>query len=602
MNPKSTWLWLGVAAGLFAVIFLLDRYLPKPETGPRKVLPHLSAAAVNSLQIQPTGQSALRVERTNGGWQLTDPLVYPVPATNVESLLQALEQLTAADYIPPAELKQHPNASQEYGFDPPQATVVLNQSDSRSSLWIGRTNVPGNQVFAQVIGAEGVFVLDAALLKLMPHTDKDWRETALADWRHLEFDHFTATNGGKILELQRNPTNKLWRIVHQPMDTRADNEKVGRSLASVRNLRVKQFVSDDPKADLESFGLLNPDLSLAFFQGTNQVLLLLFGKSPTNDLIYAKRADRNSIVTVASDLLEPWRTSQGFREFFDRHLVSLTVPVDRIQVRAQDDFAMQRQTNDTWRILPPQDLPADAGLVGDVIAVFTNLEVDIVRDVVTEQDWPTYGLATPARQYLLSAMQPDAGDGSTNTPVAQVYFGIVETNVFARVAGENFVYSVNTNVLLHLPWLSFQMRDRRIWNFSEDQVAQLTIHMNGKIWELIRNATNSWSFGTNSQGILPNKFGLNETTVLLGQLYAASWLERGDTNRVQYGIATNAYALTVELKDGRKLSVEIGDPQPTGIPNAVVLVEGEPWIFVFPLGPYQYVKQYLSIPDYVPPR
>jgi hypothetical protein len=91
--------------------------------------------------------------------------------------------------------------------------------------------------------------------------------------------------------------------------------------------------------------------------------------------------------------------------------------------------------------------------------------------------------------------------------------------------------------------------------------------------------------------------------VQLGHLSAAQWLERGDTNRVQYGISTNAYQITVELKDGRKLSVEIGDPPASTvpIPNALVTLEGEPWIFVFPWPLYyQFVKPYLFIPEYVP--
>jgi hypothetical protein len=603
MNPRNTWFWLLAAAGLFAVIFCLERFLPKPPTGPQKVLPGLNAAAVASLQIQPAGQRTIRAERTNGGWQLTEPIVYPAPSTNIESLLSALEQLTTAAYITPAELKHHPQANQEYGFDPPQASLVLDQRDSQSRIWVGHLTMPGDQLYVQVVGNEGIHVVDAGLLKLIPRTDKDWRETALVDWPHLEFDHLSATNGGKILELQRNPTNQLWRIIHHPLDARADNARVEQSLANLHKLRAREFVSDEPKPDLEAFGLLTPDLTLTFFQGTNSVLMLQFGKNQgTNaNLIYAKRADRNTIVVVDRNLLESWRASQDFRDFFDHHLLSLTVPLDSIKVIAQDEFTLQRQTNDTWRILPPQDLPADARVVGDVIAELTNRPVKIVRDVVPEQDLPTYGLATPARQYILTAVRADPGDGSTNPPLAKISFGIVDgTNVFARQSGEPFVYA-DTNDLDRLPWASYQMRERRIWNFTEDQVARLTIHQDGKTRGIVHTGTNTWSFAPGSQGILPNTFALSEAAVQLGQLTAGRWIERGDTNRVQNGISTNAYQLTVELKDGRKLGVEIGEPQPPGIPNAIVTLDGEPWTFVFPWPLYfQYVKPYLFIPPYVP--
>jgi hypothetical protein len=602
MNPRNTWLWLLAAAGLFGVIFCLDRFLPKPPTGPQKVIPDLNPSAVVSLQIQPAGQRTIRAERTNGGWQLTEPLLYPAPSTNIESLLNALEQLTSAAYITPAELKHHPQANQEYGFDPPQASLVLDQRDSQSRIWVGHSTMPGDQVYVQVVGTEGIHVVDASLLKWIPRTDKDWRDTALVDWPHLEFDHLSATNGGKILELQRNPTNQLWRIIHHPLDARADNDRVERSLANLHQLRAREFVSDEPKPDLEAFGLLTPDLTLTFFQGTNSVLMLQFGKNEgTNaNRIYAKRADRNTIVVVDRNLLESWRASQDFRDFFDHHLLSLTVPLDSIKVIAQDEFTLQRQTNETWRIVHQDlDLPADVRVMGDVIAELTNMPVKIVRDVVTDQDWPTYGLATPARQYILTAVRTDPGDGSTNPPLAQIFFGIVDgTNVFARQSGETFVYQVDPEDLDRLPSASYQMRERRIWNFSEDQVARLIIQTNNKTRELIRNGTNSWTLGTNSQGII-NPLGVNDAVVQLGQLTAARWVERGDTNRVQYGITTNALQITVELKDGRQLSVAIGEPQPPGIPNAVATLEGEPWIFAFPWPLYPYVTKYLSIPPYV---
>src|SRR5262249_11449962 len=153
---------------------------------------------------------------------------------------------------------------------------------------------PGDQVFVQVVGTEGVYVVDSGLVRRIPRSDRDWRETAMADWDHLQFDRVAVTNNGRPpLELQI--TNRLWRV-RRPMDARGDNARIETALRGLHDLRVFEFVSDDANPDLESFGLQTPDLSLAFLDNTNNVLVLQFGKSPTNqpNLVYARRAGQNT--------------------------------------------------------------------------------------------------------------------------------------------------------------------------------------------------------------------------------------------------------------------------------------------------------------------
>ena len=84
----------------------------------------------------------------------------------------------------------------------------------------------------QVVGTEGVYVVDSSLLHRIPRSDREWRSTALADWEHLQFDRIAVTNNGRPLELQN--TNKLWRV-RLPMDGRADNDKIETALRGLRD-------------------------------------------------------------------------------------------------------------------------------------------------------------------------------------------------------------------------------------------------------------------------------------------------------------------------------------------------------------------------------
>src|SRR5260370_7494917 len=96
-----------------------------------------------------------------------------------------------------------------------------------------------------------------------------------------------------------------------PLGARADNARVEHALQRLGGLSAVQFLPDDPKADLESLGLQPPALVICLGQGTNNVAILQFGRSPTNDpqLVYARRISRNSILTLSTDMLAPCPTS-----------------------------------------------------------------------------------------------------------------------------------------------------------------------------------------------------------------------------------------------------------------------------------------------------
>src|SRR5258706_8599734 len=109
MSPRKTIIWVLVASGLFAFIFFLQRHRRLPVTGPGKVLPALSPESVRSVSIRPSGpgQLQIRFDRTNGDWQLTQPLSYPAQSERINKLLTFLEQLTPNPYISGSELREH---------------------------------------------------------------------------------------------------------------------------------------------------------------------------------------------------------------------------------------------------------------------------------------------------------------------------------------------------------------------------------------------------------------------------------------------------------------------------------------------------------------
>jgi hypothetical protein len=583
MNSKSTWIWIGIAAGLFAVIFAVEKYGQKPAPGLRPLLPDFQAALVTSVQLGLGDQLEIQAVRTNGTWQLVKPISSPAQAASIETLLLVLQQLGPAVVISGAEVRQRKNGDQEFGFAKPQATLTLKSRDEMRPILIGARTAPGDQVYVQVVGTEGVYVVDADLLKIFPRKTDDWRDTALADLGRMLFDRIGVSNTVATLELQRDASNRLWRLT-RPMSARADVERVHLSLQKLNAARVTRFVSDDPKADLESFGLSAPDLELTLAQGTNTVATYQFGRSPTNDStqVFARRVGFNAIVTVPNDFLEPWRAP--LNQFRDPRAVSFTRPVDQIELAGGEPFTVQRAASNSWRIVQ-SPLPVDAGLMGDLITTLGNLTIEQFKDSITEPDLPRYGLAEPIRQVIVSSLATN-GVGLTNLVLAALSFGTTNGQYYARRADENPVYAIRAADFQKLPTAPWQLRERRIWNFSEHDAVRLVVQQKDQRRELRRVGTNSWALAPGSQGII-NAFAVEETVHRFGELAATAWVGRGDGQRERFGCATNGLALTFELKNGVKHLVEFGGVSPEQYPYAAVTLEGECWVFEFPIALHQ---------------
>jgi hypothetical protein len=600
MNSKTTGIWFVIAAALLAFIFVLEHYLRPVVAGPAPLLPNLRPATVTSVQVFPADAPKISADRTNGGWVLTKPVSYPAQAAAIEALLDALQKLAPAR-ISAAELRHRKNSEMEFGFEKPQGTLIIAAGDQSWQLKVGNRTAPGDQVYLSVPGVAGVSVADANWLNLIPRAGDEWRDTALVNTAQNDFDWIVLTNNAKVIELRRDATNHLWRMI-RPLQARADTDHITDTLQRLKAASVTRFVTDDPKTDLAAFGLQPADLDLWLGRGTNLAAAVHEGKSPTNDAtqVYAKREGWNTVVTTAREPLMPWRGTKN--DFRDSRLFELTAPVAEIEVRGQNNFILREQGSNDWKIAG-EKFPADADNIQLFIKTLASLRIaEFVRDVVTTPDLTAYGLAVPQREIILRSKTDD-----TNAVIAELDFGAVQTNeIFVQRPDENFIYAVTAQDFRGLPDAGWQFRDRRIWDFKVDDVAQITIHQGGKIRQLVHNGPGKWSLAAGSQGFVEGKY-IEESVVRLGQLTAVGWIGRNlpESDMTQMEFKPDDLQITAGLKDGKIFTVDFGAPtvnfgaHDNGVLAAVTL-DGERWTFEFSPVLYQFVLSYLTIPANVP--
>lgn len=597
MNSKSTWVWITLAAVLFAAVVGVEKFWRQSPPAPVALLPGFKAASVTSVQYIPAGQLEIRADRTNHTWQLSKPITFPAQAASIEALLTALQQIAPSQTISGGELRQHANADEQFGFNN-RSTLTLLDEQGRRQLYLGSRTAPGDGVYAQIVGVEGVFVVDAQLLRFLPAKSDDWRDTALVDLRGQGLDRIVVSNANTVVEIRQLATNELWRLT-APMSARADNVRLGEALQKLHTTRVTQFITDALGADLDSYGFHTPELVLTLAHGTNVLTTLEFGKSPTNDstLVYVRRAGAASVLTVEREPLRAWLAP--LNEFRDPHLVTLTQfqPVWEVQVSGAEPFVLHRTPTNTWR-LGDSDLPVDLGFVKEFLLPLFTAPIQQFRDAITPADLPEFGLEAPVRRIALVG---GSIDGVTNQVLAEVAFG-PPTNglVYARRTGENPVYAIKIEDYAPLARSGFQLRDRQVWRFAPTNCVRIVLQKGERTSELRRTGPGAWMFASGSQGVI-NGSEVEKTVAQFGALDAGLWLARGDAQRGDYGFKPDGLRVTMELKDGTKHTVEFGGKTVDDYPFAAVQLNGETWLFEFPVIAYKYLEFTLLNPAAFPP-
>jgi hypothetical protein len=591
---RNTALLAALAAGLFAFIVCYERRSGSsapPAAASTRLLPALKTAEVTAVQVRRTNQFLLKAERTGASWMLKAPLTYPAAPVAVERLLTALERALVATRLAPREMAARGLKTSDVGLDQPEAVIVLEQGQDRQELQLGSRTTAGDQLYAQVVGQPGICVVEAALLDLLPQSVHDWRNLALFDLAGWEFDRVEVVRTNGTLGLQREESPPAWQI-SRPRQ-RADQLRVQGLLDKLQQARVVRFVSDDPKTDLESYGLQTPQLEIVLGRGTNLVQRVQFGRSPPNDTtnVYARRLSQTNVVLVSVALLQVLNTPAP--EFRDRRLLAFDPEtISLIEVRSEDPFTIRRQTNGTW--LAGENIVADGFFMWDWLRRLSRLQVtDFVKDVVT--DFSSYGLAPARRQYVFKTTMTNA-TGLTNMLVAELHLGTntpgtntLDNRVYVRRADEDSVYAVRYLDCYRMPAAPWQLHDCRVWNFTTNQVSRITLRQNGRTREVVRTGDAEWTLPPGSQGVI-NPLAVEEIAFRLGELRAVSWVARGPENPQAFGFAETNLQIAVDLKLGDKIqtqTLQFGGSSAGEMPYAATQVDGQLWVFEFPYFVFQ---------------
>ncbi len=603
MNTRTTQALFIVALALFVYIYFFERHRTparRPRAALAPLVPGFRAASVFRVELLRTNV-ILRAERSPAGWRLLTP-AYPAKSTALEALLEAVGSLTRRGHVAAGEILAQGGLA-AFGLEPPHATLALSREAGTVQMRLGGRTPAGRQFYVQVVGEDGVYAVEDTLLGLLPAAPEDWRDPHLFSLRGVPWNRVEIHASQREVRVEKDPASGQWRML-RPLPGRADGRLVEQLVAELQATRVTRFVTDQPGADLEPFGLQTPEIVFTLSEGTNPIVRLEFGRSPSNDVtqVYARRSTHTNIVLVPREQLEPLRRPS--RSFLERQLANVPLgPVSRVEVKAAETFALVRQPDGLWILQKgAESIRADHERVTQFLRDLTGLEVaEIAKDVVTELDLPSYGLAPAVRSYALLSLTTNTQGVATNTTLAQVDFGSPQTNrVFARRSDETTVYFVNGTAAATLPETTLELRDRQVWGFTTNQVASVTFRSGGQSRKLNRSPKGEWSLPEG--GLVAPPLGLEELLYRLGQLKALGWTARKPDSVRPFGLREGDQEIAVELRTGesiRTLTLQFGRLSPDRNPYASTVLGEDRFVFEVDLtvyAPFLEVLRDLKLP------
>ncbi|MGC2639114.1 MAG: DUF4340 domain-containing protein [Acidobacteriaceae bacterium] len=165
-----------------------------------------------------------------------------------------------------------------------------------------------------------------------------------------------------------------WKIT-EPASYRANAESTEQILSALGNL-VPQRVVDEKPANLATYGLSDPDVTVAIAEKNNQSIHLLLGdKTPTADNIYAMVSGNPRVYTV-----EQWVDStfaKSLNDLRDKHLIPVrTQDVNQVEILRKDqDLAFSRIPGG-WQIQKPAAYRTNNYEVDDLVSQLTSATWD----------------------------------------------------------------------------------------------------------------------------------------------------------------------------------------------------------------------------------
>lgn len=361
----STIVLVLVLAGLVGYIYFVDS---KQDTSgasdKEKVFGSVTADEIEEIQVKSADGESSRLQKSDGKWQLVEPVKAAADEGEASSLASSLASLEVNRVV-----DENAAALAEYGLEPARLEVGFKKKGDANEqrVLIGEKTPTGGDLYARAKDSKRVFLIPAYL-------DASFNKNtfALRDRRILSFDRnavdgLEVTSGSNKVQLTK--TGSEWRL-SSPIAARADFAAVEGALERLSSTQMQGIV-DPEGGNLAKYGLTKPTGSIVVAAGSSRATLTL--GSTDNALLFARDGSRPMVFTVAPVLKDDVIRSVGdFRrkDLFDARAFTAT----RVELkRGADTVTLEKskgEKGDVWRAAGKD---VESGKADDLLTKLTGL-------------------------------------------------------------------------------------------------------------------------------------------------------------------------------------------------------------------------------------
>lgn len=354
-------------------------------------------------------------------------------------------------------------------------------------------------------------------------------------------------------------TESGWRIT-APVSSPADSYAVDQVLGQLRGGKLKAIVEENPAdADLVKYGLKEPKFSVtAFASAPNATKIALFGgiENPFDGTVYVRREGDKAVHVV--DGAVRFALEKSTFDLRDKDVVAVDEPkLQRVDVKARARaYSLERNSDKTWRLVAPKDLPADTSAVTSMLSGLRGAKaLAFLPDSARERARLGFDAPSVDATFVLS----DGGKIRIRLVAASADGG---GNAYAlREDGPSSVLAeIPTSPIADLDKNPIDLRDRSVLTFKQDQVAKIVFTPGGSAKEIVVEKigadggdSEEWRVAAPEKGPA-KRWKISSLLYSLASLKAARVVDDAPGDFAKYGISASSRGVRLLDAAGKELA------------------------------------------------
>ncbi len=348
----------------------------------------------------------------------------------------------------------------------------------------------------------------------------------------------------KLKELEKEEEEEEW-IISSPVGTGGDTYVIDAIISSIKEGKREEVVWENLEKEGE-YGLDDPSLSLKFYyenEATEQGID--FGiESLDNKKVFAKVTGKNMIFLVPVAVREAFKKSlfdvrdKSIAHFNSDDIIGVTL------LSSNYAFVLEKEGDD-WYFMPEKlkasktrvDMYTGSLRWGSFVEVEEERGTDLVK----------YGLDRP--RLMLNFNLKD------NSNFMFVVGDSVEEDepqfFYATRSTDGMIFQVKSDLVYSLAKTKFELKDRKIFEFTDEDVNSVTLKEDGNIFSLVKE-DDEWKLRDTGEKIGRGyKIDNIVRNILTAEYEVREPIKRGDNDYQLTGIANPKYTVTLNFTDNR---------------------------------------------------